>query len=32
MKATRCIPIVVLTSSNQKNDILVCYRLGAKVP
>jgi CheY-like chemotaxis protein len=29
MKAMRCIPIVVLTSSNQPNDLVACYGLGA---
>lgn len=26
---TRCLPIVVLTTSNEKNDIVQCYDLGA---
>ena len=28
-EATRCIPVVMLTSSNQQRDINECYRLGA---
>lgn len=26
---TRCIPVVVLTSSKERNDIIECYRRGA---